>query len=702
MTNLEKSYETIIKERGLRELPYQRDFLTNPIYNNTTKPLVLAAGTSSGKTFMAIMRLLMFYLNPKNKNKRTLLIPASKTILRDNFESELKWFNPSFTYCIVSNKIELESAIKDKCQVIVVLPQTINFNMDKLPIFHNFILDEAHQWYLRNTIQSLLKQIKPTNQLLLTGSPARFIAKGNEFEFKFVSVMDLYELKQVSNVKLEVVSSCYDFKQSDYKNKFGNLKDSVEVTDSESEKALMMVCKQMITKLKNPIKGLPNTNRLTRNVFSVFGHLGKTIIFCHSLKQADAFYNTLTKFKGLKDKVLVSHSENDDDSTFFKEFKDNDDIKVLIAVDRGRLGFNISELCNVVDFSMTQSLEMLQQMFGRLLRLPKTKTQKIYYKVTTKNTAGYFVDLMTALMCLMTSEYYSKYNGKNMDNIRIPRFVRNTNKTNSSTQSKSKNKKTTPHISLEELGIPLDLNLFNNSVFHKHSDEFSTISWTSIKDVYNEFFSRGRGKGWLSYEDAKKHIHTLGLKKQSDWNEFVKLRQLPENIPYSPVGIYKRRDEWKTWADWLGSGITSSYEIGEKHLSYDNAKKYIKKFKFKSSREYDKYVRDNNIDFLPISHGKYSRQGVWKGWGDYLGHGGLSNQERGKNFRSFESAREFARSLGLKNREEWNEFINTSKMPNDIPRWPSDLKIYPKWNGWGDWLGNGRVKGWQKIKGHKK
>lgn len=486
---MSKLYNSIIKKRGFRELPYQKDFLTNPIYEAPKNPLVLAAGTSSGKTFMAIMKLEIFYSNPSNKNKRTLLIPASRTVLRDNVEKELKDFNPSFTYCVATNKAELLQAIKNKCNVVVALPQSINNNIDALPKFHNFILDEAHQWYFKSTIQNIIKKICPKYQLLLTGTPSRFIAKGDKFMFKFVPVMELYDLKQVTNVKLEVVSSSYDFKQSDYLSAYGNLKSNVRMSDKQSDNALMVVCREMIKKLKNPIKGLHNVNRLSKNLFSIFGELDKTIIYCHSLKQADAFYNSLDSFKGLKGKVLISHSENDKDSELFEQFRTDSDIKVLVAVDRGRLGYNMPELFNVVDFTMTQSLDMLLQMYGRLLRLSKTKKQKIYYKVATKNTAPYFVDLMTAMLCLTNMEWYSKFNGKNMGGILIPKVLNNTKKKSKSNTTTSKSKSTKPSISLADLDIPLDLNLFRQSALHTNDDGFATIAWTTLDDVRREFFN---------------------------------------------------------------------------------------------------------------------------------------------------------------------------------------------------------------------
>ena len=528
-------YQKIIKNRNLRELPYQKDFLTNPFYENPKKPLVLAAGTSSGKTPMAIMKLEIFYSNPSNSNKRTLLIPASRTVLRDNVYDALIEFNPSFTYCVATNKKELNEAIKNKCNVIVALPQTLNDSVDVLPKFHNFILDEAHQWYFKSTIQKILNRITPKYQLLLTGTPSRFIAKGDKFLFKFVPVMELYDLKQVTNVKMEVVTSSYDFKQSDYVSSYGNLKSTVRMSDKQSDNALMVVCKEMIKKLKNPIKGLHNVNRLSKNLFSVFGELDKTIIFCHSLKQADAFYNSLDSFKGLKGKVLVSHSENDKDSELFEQFRNDTDIKVLVAVDRGRLGYNMPELFNVVDFTLTQSLDMLLQMYGRLLRLSKTDKQKIYYKVATKNTAPYFVDLMTAMLCLTDMEWYSKYNGKNMGGILIPKVLNNTKRNQNSNTSKSKSKTSKPSISLADLDIPLDLNLFRQSALHTNNDEFATIAWTTLDDVRREFFNiKYHNKGNIPYtkeqlinsaKDSKK-ITELGNKLNSKIGHLNKFKKL--------------------------------------------------------------------------------------------------------------------------------------------------------------------------------
>jgi superfamily II DNA or RNA helicase len=485
-----KTYKNIVKRKLLKEIFYQIEFFGKKLWMKAKKPFVLAAGTSAGKTLTSLIQLEIFYSIPENVKKITLIISSSKTVLRENFAIALEQFNPSFSYYVVTNKKELQEAIKDGYQVIVVLPQTLNNNYKLLPKVTNFILDEAHQWYFKPTIQKIIKHCKPTRQLLLTGTPSRFNAKADDFEFYYVPVMDLYENDLVSNIKIEVVSSSYDFKQTDYLSAYGNLKADKTNSPTKSKEAFKMVCDEMILKLRGRLgnKYLANL-RGANKISALFNDLKKTIIFCHSLKQANAFYKELSSMKGLNDMVLLSHSENDRDSEYFEMFRTDSQYKVLVAVDRGKLGYNLPDLFNVVDFSMTQSLDMILQMMGRILRLSDKDNEKIYFKVATKNTAGYFVDLMTAALCLFKMEWYSKFNGKNMGGILIPKVKTTRPKTKGKSTPTNKKKQTQRIATLEELGIPLDLNLFNQSIMYSQGDKFSTVAWTTLDECRREFFN---------------------------------------------------------------------------------------------------------------------------------------------------------------------------------------------------------------------
>ena len=60
-----------------------------------------------------------------------------------------------------------------------------------------------------------------------------------------------------------------------------------------------------------------------------------------------------------------------------------------------------------------------------------------------------------------------------------------------------------------------------------------------------------------------------------------------------------------------------------------------------------------------------------------------------KVWRPFEEAREFARSLNLRNRDGWYEYCKSGERPDDIPANPGIIYKNDGWKGMIDWLGNG-------------
>lgn len=635
-----------LSKRGLTELPYQVDLLTNPIYQ-TNDRLVFAAGTSAGKTITNILWLEL------NQPKNALVIPASKTILRDNWKVELEKFNPTFTYSIVTNKAELQKAISDKIQVIVALPQTLNKNYSLLPKLDLFILDEAHQWYFQSTIKNIVKHAKPKKQLLLTGSPSKFVADGN-FTFKFVPVMELYDLGHVSNAKVEVVSSSYDFKQTDWLSAYSNLKSTKTNSPKKAKEALEMVCDEMLLKLQSKTNGKYLRNWKGANKISkLFNQLDKTIIYTHSKKQADAFYKLLNE--KMNGQVLLSHSESDSKSELFAQFQNDTNIKILVAVDRGRLGFNMPELFNIVDFTMTQSLDMLLQMYGRLLRKSNNNPDKvkIYFKVATKNTADYFVDLMTAMLCLTNMEWYSKYNGKNMGGIRIPKVLMSNKKrvkAHNPSQSSQTQRQTKPYISLVELGIPNDLNIFRQSVIHTSDGIFDTIAETTLDEARREFFGLKDLERW-TFDDIKSEaskfstrqefksnsVNAYNAARRHNWiDEVCKHMQLqikPSNF-WNKKTIKLEALKYKTKADFgnkSNGAFQKAYSLGImdevcKHMcvvtnkwNFDlvkkEAEKYNAKFEFSkgSNSAYDWARRHGYLDNITshYTNGKKPKKMDW-------------------------------------------------------------------------------------------
>jgi superfamily II DNA or RNA helicase len=674
MSNLKLSYQNIIDKTGIEDRPYQRDFLTNPIYQIPNKPIVLGAGTSSGKTIMAILKLIMFYKNRNNKNKQSLVIPAFHEILRDNFmeqlnEIEKMYGKLPFSYIEIKGKntnVKIKEALKIGINVIICLPQT-TFNNSLL--FKNkiewFYFDEAHYFYLNTMCQKMLKQIKPKFQLLMTGSVSKYNSMRNDYLIKYVCVNELHKLGLVSNPKIELIQSSYDLKNTDYRSVWGSLKQSKTSNSIKNTEALYSVAKEMVLTLKNKFPNLITNKYYGKRAVRIFGDIDKTIMICNSIPQAECFYHIL--YPELKGKVLISHSETDrEDWDNFNKFK-TDDTKLLIVVNQGRIGFSMKELFNIVDFSMSKDFEIIQQMFGRLLRVSEINPtkQKIYYKVSTTDLAKWYEYVMRCVMCLMHIDWYSTYKG-DKNQFKFPRIVKQRQQTNNLKKPTNKSKANNFKISDE---FPLDLN-YVNYVEQNMQSEFATYAWWDLKDALNELYNRE----YISFEEARNIVWSFNLKNQNDWREFSKTIRKEYGIPSQPEIHYSK--EWLSFQDWIGTNKGSN---GKQFLSFEDAKKYVKKLKFKSRNDWSNWKtnRPSNIPSTP----RNAYKDEWKGWGDFLGTGTMAPQN--KNIMTLEQAKKWVKSKKVKTSTEFNNLWKDALLPDNMPKagagyykvsWPSFLQ----------------------------
>jgi len=82
----------------------------------------------------------------------------------------------------------------------------------------------------------------------------------------------------------------------------------------------------------------------------------------------------------------------------------------------------------------------------------------------------------------------------------------------------------------------------------------------------------------------------------------------------------------------------------------------------------------------------YTKKGTWKGWGDFLGNGILTRN----NKRSFTDSKKFIHTLKIKDQKGWKEYVKSGNKPSDIPSAP--WCVYKKeWVSLNDWLGNGKL-----------
>gem|GEM_PF-1016456 len=191
---------------------------------------------------------------------------------------------------------------------------------------------------------------------------------------------------------------------------------------------------------------------------------------------------------------------------------------------------------------------------------------------------------------------------------------------------------------------------------------------------------------FCSFEEVKNYVQSLGLNSKSDWEQWKKSGNRADDIPATPDKVY-RDQGWISWGDFLGTNYIAPKN--REFKTFEEAREFIKKYKFKSIQEYFTWARSedkpNDIPGDPAD--TYKNKG-WTNWGDFLGHNYIAHGNR--EYRSFEEARIFTRSLNLKSDKEWRDWCKTNDRPEDIPAAP--WRTYKKtgWIGLGDWLGHNR------------
>ena len=192
---------------------------------------------------------------------------------------------------------------------------------------------------------------------------------------------------------------------------------------------------------------------------------------------------------------------------------------------------------------------------------------------------------------------------------------------------------------------------------------------------------------WRDFQSARKYVQSMGLKSSNEWHEYCASENMPPDIPSNPQKTYLNAG-WRGYGDWLGTGIVATFL--REYRSFADARRFAHSLGLKSQNEWNRYCksgkRPDDIALHPDR--SYAGKG-WRDWGDWLGTGTIASAQL--QFRPFEEARAFARSLGLRSRSQWAKLSKSGKLPDDIPAAPHRTYVGKGWISEGDWLGTGRV-----------
>lgn len=233
--------------------------------------------------------------------------------------------------------------------------------------------------------------------------------------------------------------------------------------------------------------------------------------------------------------------------------------------------------------------------------------------------------------------------------------------------------------------LPSDIPSYPNSVY-------KTKGWKGTGDFLGTGYIASQNREFLSYENAKKYMITLGLCSMSEFRKWTKSESRPQNIPASPWQTYAGKG-WSSIGDFLGTGVVAPQN--RKFRSFQEARIFTQSLGFSGKEEWVEWAKsDARPTYIPgCPNEVYAKKG-WDGWGDFLGTGFVAHKNR--KYRSFYDARIFVRSLGLQNKGDWFQWAQSSQRPEDIPQSPAHIYA-DEWINWGDWLGTARVANQNKI-----
>lgn len=361
----------------------------------SNKEVVLAAAPNSGKTFMTTSFI-------KDNPTSTFLILTHGTVVLEN-----QWREALETAGIPSSKIPGQH------KVTYGLPQTLHKKKQK---FDYLVVDEAHEFYFATMVQKIKKQVGAKKIILLTGTPSKFIKQG--YPVITVAALDLIKRGHSSDLYIGMVSTTAKLKDADH-NDIGDLSPTgerkVEKTIASDMKELLKQIQMRLTEIDH-IKNNPLPKNTRSHWANSLNQLQKTMFKCSSIKQAELVQKYL-KDEGVE--ALLSHSKLDADSSNIEKFK-TDNSTALVVVDRAILGFNMTDLVNVVDLSCSKNIDRTYQLYARVMRKSAKYKNKYFFKFAPEGGMELHKWYMNAALSLMSEEFISKYNGKNLNKMNLP------------------------------------------------------------------------------------------------------------------------------------------------------------------------------------------------------------------------------------------------------------------------------------------
>jgi hypothetical protein len=245
-------------------------------------------------------------------------------------------------------------------------------------------------------------------------------------------------------------------------------------------------------------------------------------------------------------------------------------------------------------------------------------------------------------------------------------------------------KENLPHIKTESQWREyVKSNILPDFIPKRPDSRYKNDGWIS----FNHFLSYPTNKEkYMTYNELQTSVRKNNIKTSTEYRN-----NRTHNMPYSPEVYYK--EEWVSWKDFLGYDkkigrkiIRPFKEKKEPIVSFDVAKKIIKKLNFTKKIEYDIWYQENKKLNLP-SHPKIFYKNEWISWQDFFGNNlpkiiNYHKREKNNNFLTYNETKKWVK-LNLPNvriESDWRKITNN--LPYYIPKRPDNRYKNNGWCGW--------------------
>ncbi len=127
-----------------------------------------------------------------------------------------------------------------------------------------------------------------------------------------------------------------------------------------------------------------------------------------------------------------------------------------------------------------------------------------------------------------------------------------------------------------------------------------------------------KGRDWRPFEEAREYVRGLGLRSKSEWAEYCKSGQKPDDIPANPPKTNTYTGKWLGWQDWLGYRRVRQSEKKVRR-PFEAAREFVRGLGLKSHREWQDYCKSgkkpDDIPVAPIKLMAPNLRGTATGWG---------------------------------------------------------------------------------------